>query len=226
MSSVALSALQAGLLEVGDLEAANPSPTGGPPRRARVTRAIGRGAVVILYSHFERYVRAINEEAVNALNPSPVVSRQLTERLRLQHSRLAIDGIHLIAWEKRAAALARFVASEAWLWDAAQTGILKAEPLVDWLVSVEPKLLVRFYAMWGIPDVFSAITRRPTTRTDLRLRIDELVNKRHRIAHGDPAAEATQRDVALYAAAVERFATRADRVLSRHLVRMGAPVPW
>ena len=54
-----------------------------------------------------------------------------------------------------------------------------------------------------------------------------LAFKRNDIAHGDPGAEATYRDIATYVAVVRAFCPRADRVLSRTIARqLGGSRPW
>ena len=49
--------------------------------------------------------------------------------------------------------------------------------------------------MWGIEDIFKAITRTPVHRRRLRMRIEELVEKRNNIAPGDLTVEAQYLDV-------------------------------
>ena len=42
----------------------------------------------------------------------------------------------------------------------------------------------RYFAYWGIPDIFEHITRSATTRGRLYLPVSELIDKRNNIAHG------------------------------------------
>jgi hypothetical protein len=83
-----------------------------------------------------------------------------------------------------------------------------------------PRNLVRYYGYWGIDDIFTAITRTPHTRSNLRLKLEELVQKRNNIAHGDASVDATQADVASYEAAVKTFCTRADAQIARRISRL------
>jgi hypothetical protein len=75
MSSRALQSLLIALEEVGDLQRANPTPTGAAPSQPETTRAIGRASVVLLSSHLERYIRNLNEEAVEFVNSAGVMDR-------------------------------------------------------------------------------------------------------------------------------------------------------
>jgi hypothetical protein len=93
--------------------------------------------------------------------------------------------------------------------------------------SPKPKSLMNYFAMWGIPDIFKAITRRPHTQTDLRLRLASLVDKRNQIAHGDHSVDATPAEIRQYRGAVRDFCARADSAIARHAARsVGGGKPW
>ena len=62
------------LQRVTALQRANPSPTGSAPALPEVTRAIGRASVVILSSHFERYLYAVNEEACTVVERAGIAA--------------------------------------------------------------------------------------------------------------------------------------------------------
>ena len=65
MPSKALEGLLSGLDEIDAMQRANPTPQeGGGLTKPDVVRALGRAEVVLLSSHFERYLYALNEEAV------------------------------------------------------------------------------------------------------------------------------------------------------------------
>jgi hypothetical protein len=132
------------------------------------------------------------------------------------------DSLVETSWEKRGDALRTFIASETWLWTTGRVGLLEHERLLMWMKAPTPRNLVRYYRYWGIDDIFGVITRRQHTRTDLRLKIDELVRKRNNIAHGDATTEATRADVRSYREATRIFCERADRHLSRALKKLGA----
>jgi hypothetical protein len=229
MPSASLASLQDGLEEVRDLQRANPTPTGLAPRQPEITQAIGRASVVILSSHLEGYIDGVNLEVTAVVNHGGVDSTRLPQILRLVHSKPAVEALAATAWEgnPRALKLAEFLASEGWLWAASLGGRLEADRLLIWMKSPMPDDLVRYYRHWGIEDIFQAITRAPHVRSDLRLRIKELVEKRNAIAHGDQSTAATQNDVVAYIKAVATFAERADRVLAQQVSRIcGTGRPW
>ncbi|MFD9966231.1 MAE_28990/MAE_18760 family HEPN-like nuclease [Amycolatopsis sp. NPDC058986] len=228
MPSNALHGLLIGLEEIKALQRANPSPQEGSGlRRPEIVRAIGRSEVVLLSSHFERYIYDLYEEAVDYLCCSNARATTLPEKLKLQHARQAMDDIAAMNWERRAASLAQYSKEESWLWDEkAPIGKLDAGRLLVWMKTPNVKSLRRAFQIWDIDDIFSAITRSSVHRGRLILRIDELVSKRNNIAHGDFSAEATYLDIAQYRAAVRKFCTRADRALARQLHKFTKSVPW
>ncbi len=228
MPSNALENLEIGLAEIQALQRANPSPQQGSGlKRPEVVRAMGRSEIVLLSSHFERYIRALNEEAVDSVCNSSMTAADLSERLKLQHARHAIDKIYEITWERRADALTDYSARESWLWEAAAPiSMLDSSRLLTWMKAPTAKNVIRAFGLWGIPDIFRAITRKPIHYGRLRLRIDELVEKRNNIAHGDFTVEATYLDVVQYTSAVRRFCTSADLRLASQLSRTLHTRPW
>jgi hypothetical protein len=227
MPSSALLDLLAGIEEVRNLQLANPAPPGGLSARSSVVRAINRSSVVLLTSHFERYLRGLNEEAVDAVNASPIVGSALPEALRLQHSRPAVDGMFETKWTNRGTRLQAFARQDSWLWSAADKGNMEAERLVRWMRTPSPEQVGRLFKMWGVDDVFGKVTRAPHQRARFWTRIGELIEKRNRIAHGDRTAEATFQDVSSYLAVVRDFCSRADRIMARAVSRVvRTAAPW
>jgi len=220
MASQSLEAFVQAVQEVDDLQQADPTRPGGLPIDPTRTRVIGRASVVLLSSHFERYIYSINEEATTLLNSSGMPGELLPETLRLLHSRESIDSMLESAWKNRGDQLRSFVQNEAWLWSTTPPGTLVHGRLLTWMKTPTPNNLIRYYRYWNITDIFRAVTRAVHTRTDLRLKLDELVQKRNNIAHGDPSTEATRDDVGSYRDATLRFCERSDRQLARALRRI------
>jgi hypothetical protein len=215
------------MLEVDELQRADPTPPGDSPKDPEVARVIGRASVVLLSSHFERYIYSLNEEAIELLNEGEIIGKMLPELLRLLHTQTVIDELFSTQWQHRGPKLSEFVVDEAWLWGGAVAGELKHRRLVEWMKSPSPPNLERYFRYWGVRNIFESITRSTHTRSDLWLRIDELVGKRNNIAHGDLATEATHTDISAYQDAAMTFSERTDRLLGQTIGRLlGRRLGW
>lgn len=227
MPSVALGSLQSAVKEISDLRRADRSSRAATPSTLRLARALARAQVVLLSAHFERYFYAVNEEAISYVNSHGVQGGQLPQTMRLLHTKQPVDELSEVAWERRAEKLEAFITSDAWLWNAGLSGNLNHSRLLAWMKAPKPENLVRYYRYWGIEDIFTEVTRKQVTRSRLRLGIQELVDKRNNIAHGDVLAQATQSDVERYVDSVRSFCKRADRRLGKMLGQVsGTPSPW
>src|SRR5437016_1385309 len=124
MASASLASFDDGIAEVRDLQAAAPKPTAGTPGSLKQTRAVGRASVVILASHLEGYIDSINLEAAGVVNAAGIAATQLSEAIRLLHSKSAVDAITETSWEgqPRAKRLEDFISSDAWLWGTGRPG--------------------------------------------------------------------------------------------------------
>jgi hypothetical protein len=227
MASNALGALATAIAEVQHLVDARLRGAEPPLTPNPIVRALGRATVVLLSSHFERYVYAVNEEAVAVINARGLPGHFLPEDLRLVHSKAPVESMESTSWERRASQLSGFVASDSWLWQQGVSGSLEHRRLLLWMKSPKPKHLIRFYKYWGIEDIFTAITRKPQRRAALELLVKEFVDKRNNVAHGDFAEQATRLDVRRYSASALVFCRRADRALAKALATIaGPPEPW
>lgn len=231
MTSQALTGLSGGVAEVKALRARYPVPRGGIPTgiEAVAAKAHGRACVVLLSSHLERYIYAVNEEAVDWLNSRCCGLENFCEEFLLIHSRAAIDSLASKSWEKRGSALRDFVAIQAPFWsEGGTTGKLLHEPLLSWMKAPNPKSLERFYRLYGTQNIFEKVTRTQGAKSALYLGIRELVEKRNNIAHGDVQTEALPTDVTRYLSAVSKFANSADKQMARLLKYMSASGdrPW
>lgn len=229
MPSRALQSLLLALEEVRALQRANPSPSATAPfRRPDVTRAIGRAQVVLLSSHFERYIYEINEEAVDFLVNAEIQVGRVPLELRLLHCKQSTDRLVDISWERRENALRAFATGEAKLWDDANPlEAIDHARLLEWMKAPTSAKVQRYFKQWGIVDIFASITRSDSKRREFWLRINELVEKRNNIAHGDLTVQATHVDVSRYLGTVRKFTMRCDRRFARTVGRVAdRDAPW
>lgn len=197
---------------------------------ALAAKAHGRACTVLLCSHWEQYIRAVNEEAIQWLNQQACPIAQLPQELLLKHSQPAIDDMAITDWTRRADKLRAFVASDGAFWvPGGSTGTLDHSVLLTWMKSPKPKSVQRFYRQYGVPDILKEITRKESVRRRLYFDLSELVEKRNLIAHGDASTEALPSDITRYLTAVAKFADSADSALARvlrNLVGSAATRPW
>lgn len=231
MTSQALVGLLAGVQEVRALRAYYPVPRRGIATgiEATAVKAHGRASVVLLSSHFERYFYALNEQAIQWLNLQGCTVDRFPEQLLLLHSKQALDEVAEMAWERRAGALRDFVAHQGPLWGAIGVPvILDAEPLLAFMKAPNPKTLKRFFKLYGVEDIFASTTYKAHTRSDYYLTLNELVDKRNNIAHGNAQTEALPLDITHYLDIVERFCRSADKRMGRTLkgIAQSQERPW
>lgn len=230
MSSTSLTELDTALEEVSELiSLVTPAPLWGGTPGSREVRAICRAGIVLSCSHFEAYLYGINLQAVDTVNVRGAAAAALSLRLRLAHSRKRIADIAASSWEgeARSRQLAEFVAADGWLWSHEHGGKLESEQLLTWMKSPTPDAVVRYFRMWGVEDVFVAITRRASTRGIMRARLEEMVTKRNNIAHGDAGESASLGEVREYLRTTRSFCRRADARLAREIARItGGSRPW
>ena len=227
MPSQAFTSLSQALIEIGDLQSANPSPTGAAPGDPAITRVIGRASVVLLSSHFERYIYAVNEEAVSFINDHKVAGDSLPLLIRLQHTQGAIDTLAKTKWDRRTSKLTALVQTDAWLWGGPGQAALTHQRLLSWMKSPKPESILRYFRYWGIENVFVECATGTFPEWHLRLKLAELVDKRNAIAHGDLTTEATQADVSEYIDVVQTFCSQADSWFSQHLTTsLSISAPW
>lgn len=231
MSSRALADLLTAIDEVSSLRSHYPVPRGkiGSGIVAAAAKAHGRACVVLLSSHFERYLYAVNQEATEWLNVTACEMSKIPLEIRLLHSRERVDILAQTNWKNRETKLKEFFPLEAPLWsDMGKTGTLEHVPLLAWMKSPDRKAVIRFYKQYGIDNIFEKITRTRSTRGKLIFDTTELVEKRNLIAHGDFVTEALPTDVARYLKSTTKFAKSADAVFRSRLTQLvGTGIsPW
>ncbi len=227
MSSVAFRSLETALGEINELRhLVSPYANQTTAIALSRLRVVGRAQVVLLSSHFERYLYAVNEEAVLFVNSQNITASRLSDPIKLLHSKRPIDDIAETNWENRSAQLTALISTDGWLWSPGVIGNLSHERLLAWMSAPKPADIVRYYSYWGLTDIFGLVTRKTTSRSQLWLGIQELVDKRNNIAHGDFSAQATQADIRRYAGSVHTFCQRADRQFARAVAKLTGAAPW
>ncbi|MCA1840150.1 MAG: hypothetical protein LC723_07455 [Actinobacteria bacterium] len=228
MSSRALYQALNSFKEAESLLDLDPTPPGEMPEDVRRTRAIRRGAVVLLSGHFEAYVRNSQSEMIQAINDEQLVDGAvLAKELRLRQLNVALKPLTETAWLNREQSVRELILREGSHWDQRLAPVvLDADRILEWTRTPTAKNLIRLFRMWGIQDVFGSMTRAKHTRDQLFVDIDQLVKRRNQIAHGDTNVDPTREDVRRYIVSARTFATRADRQLARSCRNLLSNLPW
>lgn len=229
MSSAALLDLRAGLDEIKSLRTLSPVRDSlARGAKASTARAHGRASVVLLSGHYERYIRALNEEALLWLNSQSVRSDQVPEIIRLRHSKSSIENLVASSWENRKKGLTAFALHDSLLWKDSSTSPLLDHAKVLSMKSPQSDEVRKFFVMYGIDDIFSKVTRQQHRRSFLWFKLQEMVEKRNNIAHGDFTTEALPSEISSYLLAVSLFCESADKIFSNKLKKLAnsAIRPW
>lgn len=226
MISAALRELQQSLEEVSDLSALAKGLRPDRTVHVKRTRAVCRSSVLLIYSHFEKYIYTINSESFDAICQFCTSYDRLPLMIRLHHSRRPIDSLASTSWEHRQKKLEELFSTESGLWRSGHEPQLVADRVLEWMTSVDVKSLERYYAMWGIDRIFNRITRAQHNRNEICRSIESLVAKRHNIAHGDYGETASKSDVTRYLKGVKVFCTRSDKQLVKRISKICGVNPW
>ncbi len=230
MTSRSLYELRAGVEEVRSLRKHVPSPSRARPHQQALTAhiALQRACTVLLCSHLERYIYSLNEEATDWLNSSSVPAARLPEPLLLIQSKSSLEEIAQQDWIHRAGKLRAFSSRQTQFWqEGATVDSLVAAETIAWMKAPKTPDLIRLFGYYGIDDIFQRITRKDRTFRELKRDIQELVDSRNGIAHGDATVQPGHLEVTRYLGAVQRFCERTDKKLSTALAEICSSCrPW
>lgn len=187
-----------------------------------------RACTVLLCSHFERFVYALNDNATDFMNATGVLSERLPERMRLLQSRGFVDELAKQNWENRAQRLGQFASNHSPMWiKGAPVRMLDASATLALMKSPKVGELERFFLAFGEDKVFHKITRSESGRKRLLRSLSSLVDARNGIAHGDATVQPTHSELGEQLQAVLDFANRVDRLMAKILADLtNTSRPW
>lgn len=230
MNSPAFGDLMLGVREVRALRGFPPVL---PLWQARQTKAEARIAhrracVVLLCSHYERYIYSLNESAVDFINQASVNSSQISLPLRLLQVRSAIDRLAETAWDKREDQLLSLFSQYATHWNPSAT-ISGLDPVsnLEWMKSPKVAAVKRYFRYFDVEDIVRAVTRTDGNRRTMERQLQALVDARNGIAHGDQNIQPSSTEVSSYLETVEKFCGRADKLMAQCLGNLArTSPPW
>lgn len=230
MPSDALSQLEQGLGEVRRLRGYSRQLSSNmkPHDRLQFVITARRACVVLLCSHYERYIYGVNESLIDVLNETAPQADRLPINMLLRQIKTPLETLATKEWTKREAHLKKLfeIYSSHWLPGQGVTG-LDSEANIAWMKSPKVEDIIRLFRMFGIDNIISDVTRTDAGRRTLTRELQGLVDARNGIAHGDQTIQPTGPELTRYLDTVARFCERADRRVSRSLARnLGVAPPW
>jgi hypothetical protein len=162
------------------------------------------------------------------LSGCSLVASAIPIKIRLLQSKGSVDLLAQRQWDTRESALVEFVKDHGPLWmDTTSITHLDPSANLEWMKSPKPKAVTRFFALYGVNDVFGAVTRASNGRLRLTRELGSLVDNRNGIAHGDQTVQPQRTELTEYIKAVRDFCTRADKRLNAALGALsGKACPW
>ncbi len=215
MSTSSLDQFAAGVAEVDELALCAPD----PGTSLTAYNAVLRAAVVLLVSHFESYLKGLAEEHIDWLGDGQRESRTMPRQLRELYSLPRIEEISRCQDPMQRAALLKKLDELTCLWkDAAKPprGLLKPSILVRLVTNAGPDVVDTLFDHlgdnqracdgeidFGIGEDVSSLR--------IRLALEDVVECRNAIAHGDASRIVTDADLARYRAFLLALSNRLDR---------------
>jgi len=180
--------------------------------------ALSRGAIVLLSSHLEAYVKELGELAIESLAKNNVQKKELSYGFFYHISKDLIDEIkNTVEPEKIGKKMSYLFDRDYEFWS--KSGTFTAHPPSErfnqGFSNPAYKKIKTYFNRFGYTDYNVDLTHRlrgnyqPITNM-----IDHLVDIRNKIAHGDPAATKTPREVLDMILFVQKFCKETDDVFA------------
>ncbi|OBF31122.1 hypothetical protein A5719_04620 [Mycolicibacterium peregrinum] len=196
--------------------------------RAQFSITARRACVVLLCSHYERYLYGLNESLIDVLNQTAPRPDLLRSQMLLRQIKVPLEILTTRDWTQREDQLKELFKkyNSHWTPGAGVTG-LDADANIAWMKSPKVKDVLRLFKMFGIDDIIFAVTRTDSARRDLKRELQGLVDARNGIAHGDQTIQPSGPELTKYLDSVARFCGRADKYASQSLSKqLGIARPW
>jgi hypothetical protein len=203
-----------------------------PPRTNPHRRLVGGlrgGASVLMVAAVERYLRDLMTESLDVLaqDPPPVAFRHLPEPLRLfgvwASLEQAMTGPRYGAKADKASRYPDVHAAAKRVVD----GRIDPRAFADSRGNPNSVTVRAMFKSAGIPDVFGRIRpdfdaawAKPESTTFIADKLDEIVSRRHRVAHSADALSIGRSDLIEAARFLAIVAPAMDQLMSRHVANM------
>jgi len=180
--------------------------------------ALCRGALVLLCSHLEAYVRDIGEVALDSLHQKHVPRNILVPRLFYHISKDIFDDIHDITdHDKLASRVFDFIRSDLPYWSPSGPfpDPIAADRFSRGFASPAVKKIAQYFNRFGYTDYKRDMKSQLKGQYDATIAlIDHLVDIRNKIAHGDTSVTKTPQELLEMIGLVRVYCATTDSVFS------------
>ena len=230
MPSDALAQLENGIVEIQHLRTYPKAQgiNGASNTRAQFIAASRRAGVVLLCSHYERYLYGLNDSVFDHLNRTSPQPEKLPISLLLRQVKEPVEILAMKDWTKREDLLRIFFDgfTDHWI-SGPGVSRLDAQANISWMKSPKVEEVIRLFRLFGIQNIVQEVTRTESGRRSMMRDLQGLVDARNGIAHGDQTIQPTGPELTRYLGSVRNFCERADRRVGQTLARnLGADPPW
>lgn len=188
------------------------------PNLVRVA-ALCRGAVVLLSSHIEGYIEELGELALDRIVSRRVVKTSLDERFLFYCSRDLLGALRDSANpDKIAQQMQKILTRDSHVWDSSPhfTAPLDADRFSSGFSNPTTAKVVKYWRRFGYESYKSDVARvLAADYTPCWNMIDQVVEQRNRIAHGEQMSVGSPTDVADMLKLVRLFCRTTDEVVGR-----------
>lgn len=189
--------------------------------------ALCRAATVLLSSHIQGYVEDLSDVVMESLITGAIAADKIPDSFRYHSSRRAIDSIAAVVGENRIQKIRDYTAQFSFLLntDGAVSRQFEALPFKDGFGNPTVEEIRKFLRRFGFATFEGEMRRR--LRADwlvVENAVNQTIDRRNKIAHGDPLATLTPADLKQYVALVRKFCATADSVTTKHFRSIGCAI--
>lgn len=187
--------------------------------------ALIRAGVVLLSSHIQGFVEDYSDQLIDKMVADAIKINVLPDRLLFYASKSTMQKIQTSTDpDNTIAAIRDFVLSRGHLLNPASSvgAELIGSEYKDGFGNPTVKEICRFLKRFGYDEFKRDMERRLKGQYLIAANaVDQIVEQRNKIAHGDPVVTSTPKDFREYLDLVQRFCSHADLLANTHFRRIG-----
>lgn len=201
-----------------------------PPRRNSwvLVAALCRSGVVLLCSHIEGYIENLGTHAIEQIEQKQLSKSSMPVAFRYYLSRDLIDEVKQPSnAETTASKIDVLLARDAHIWDASPNLAppLSATTFVGNFSTPKHVEISSFFRRFGFLTFHSDLSKRLTTQAQACTNmVDQVVDQRNKIAHGDPVTTGTPYDLEDMLKFVKLYCRTVDQVVGDWFRSVGCPI--